>query len=151
MNHPEQRIIDFIGEHHILTVAVSRDNIPWCATCYYAYEQEQNRFIITSDHGTRHIRDVVEGSNIRVAGTIALETRLVGKIRGIQFAGEIRALDGQERDTARKRYLKRFPIARLMPELHLWSVVPDYIKMTDNRLGFGTKLIWTAAESGKSG
>jgi uncharacterized protein YhbP (UPF0306 family) len=33
-----------------------------------------------------------------------------------------------------------------MPELHLWSLAPDYIKMTDNRLGFGTKLIWKTEE-----
>ena len=26
--------------------------------------------------------------------------------------------------------------------LTIWSLTPDYIKMTDNRLGFGTKLVW---------
>ena len=44
-----------------------------------------------------------------------------------------------------------FPIARLMPNLHLWTLRPDFIKMTDNRLGFGKKLIWTADETLKSG
>ncbi|MCX6303882.1 MAG: hypothetical protein NT040_02840 [Bacteroidetes bacterium] len=168
MTYPEQRILDFIGEHHILTLAISRGNQPYCATCYYAYLGEQNQFIFTSDHDTRHIRDVVEGNNYRVAGTIALETKIVGKIRGIQFTGFIRdlrpadadpaespapgpALQGREYQTARARYLKRFPIARLMPNLHLWSLTPDYIKMTDNRLGFGKKLIWTPEESRKSG
>ena len=43
MTHPEQRIIDFIGEHHILTMAIARDNVPWCATCYYAYLVNLNR------------------------------------------------------------------------------------------------------------
>jgi uncharacterized protein YhbP (UPF0306 family) len=150
MPHPEQRIIDFIGEHHILTLAIARDNVPYCATCYYAYLKDQNSFIFTSDHETRHIRDVVLGNNYHVAGTIALETRLIGKIRGIQFTGVIRYLEGTELETAKARYLKRFPIARLMPELHLWSLAPDFIKMTDNRLGFGKKLTWTAGESPKS-
>ena len=144
MAHPEQRIIAFIGEHHILTLAIARENMPWCATCYYAYLQEQNQFIFTSDAETRHIRDVVEGNNYRVAGTIALETKIVGKIRGIQFTGVIKTAEGADLILAKKRYLKRFPIARLMPELHLWMLTPDFIKMTDNRLGFGTKLTWQA-------
>jgi uncharacterized protein YhbP (UPF0306 family) len=155
MNCPDQRIIDFIGEHHILSLAIARDNVPYCATCYYAYLKEQNQFIFSSDYETRHIRDVVEGKNYRVAGTIALETKIVGRIRGLQFTGILVPTlhDGGAGDdhngvaaNARARYLKRFPIARLMPELHLWSLTPDYIKMTDNRLGFGTKLIWMAEE-----
>ncbi len=150
MTHPEQQIIDFIGEHHIFTLAIARDNLPYCATCYYAWMKEQNQFIFTSDHETRHIRDVVEGNNYRVAGAIALETKIVGKIRGIQFTGFIAALVGDGRETARQRYLNRFPIARLMPNLHLWALVPDFIKMTDNRLGFGKKLVWTSEEFRKS-
>ena len=155
MTHPEQRIIDFIEEHHIFTLAIARDNIPYCATCYYAWMKEQNEFVFTSDHETRHVRDVVEGNNYRVAGAIALETKIVGKIRGIQFTGFITSLEntapGSTALKARARYLKRFPIARLMPNLHLWTLRPDFIKMTDNRLGFGKKLIWTADETLKSG
>ena len=89
MTHPEQRIVDFIGEHHVLTLAVARENVPYCASCYYAYQKEQNQFIFTSGHETRHISDVIEGGNYRVSGAIALETKIVGKIRGIQFTGMI--------------------------------------------------------------
>ena len=146
---PEQRIIDFIGEHHILTLAISKNNLPYCATCFYAYLKEANLFVITSDHGTRHIRDVIEGNNYTVAGTIALETKIVGKIRGIQFTGTLHNPTGDELKMMKSAYLKRFPIARLMPELNLWCIDPEYIKMTDNRLGFGTKLVWNATESSK--
>ncbi len=147
MTLPEKRITDFIGEHHILTLANSLDHIPWCTTCYYAYLKEQNHFIITSDQHTRHIREVVEGNNYRVACAIALETKLVGKIRGIQFSGLLMPLAGEDLKRAKSAYLKRFPIARLMPELHLWAIAPDYIKMTDNRLGFGKKLVWIPEDS----
>ncbi|MCX6269498.1 MAG: hypothetical protein NTW16_19455, partial [Bacteroidetes bacterium] len=123
MTYPEQRIIDFIGEHHILTLAVARDNIPYCASCYYAYMKELNQFIFTSDHETRHIRDVVEGDNFRVAATIALETKIVGKIRGIQMTGfvadlSLPGLKDRGSEAARSAYLRRFPIARLMPNSH---------------------------------
>ena len=149
MTLPERRIIDFIGEHHILTIAVSKNNEPYCATCYYVYLQELNKFVFTSDPDTRHIRDMVEGNNHKAAGTIALETKIVGKIRGIQFTGMISKLEGDQLKIARSAYLKRFPIARLIPGLHLWVLEPDFIKMTDNRLGFGKKLVWMAEKSGK--
>jgi len=137
----EKRILTFIGEHHILTLAVTRDNVPWCANCYYAWMAGSNRFIVTSDHDTRHIRDMLSSGNSRVAGTIALETKIVGKIRGIQFSGVMKELEGEALKQAKAAYLKRFPIA-LLATLHLWAIEPDYIKMTDNRLGFGTKLVW---------
>jgi uncharacterized protein len=35
----------------------------------------------------------------------------------------------------------RFPVAALM-DTRLWIVRLTFIKMTDNRLGFGKKLIW---------
>lgn len=143
MKPVNKRIITFIREHHILTLAVTRDNRPWCSTCYYAYLPEANRFIFTSDHDTRHIRDIVESGNHEVACAIALETRIVGRIRGIQFSGTMKELEGEEHKQAKAAYLKRFPIARLAT-LHLWALEPAYIKMTDNRLGFGTKLIWEA-------
>jgi len=95
--------------------------------------------IITSDNSTKHIKNL-SFSN-KVSGTIALETKIIGLIRGIQFAGEIKKLEGNELKIAEKAYLKRFPIARLM-ETTLWSISPKIIKMTDNRLGFGKKLIW---------
>lgn len=142
MNNPEPRIVDFINEHHILTLAVCRDNIPWCATCFYVYLKDENRFVFTSDPETRHIRDIMDVTQSKVAGTIALETRIVGKIRGIQFSGSMRLMDDQELKRAKNAYLKKFPIARLMSTLNLWCLEPDYIKMTDNRLGFGKKLIW---------
>jgi uncharacterized protein YhbP (UPF0306 family) len=137
----ESRVLEFICEHHIFTLAVSRDNRPWCATCYYVYLDYLNLFIFTSDHDTKHITDVVVADNYYAAGAIALETRMAGKIRGIQFAGLMRELTGNELKTAKSAYLKAFPIARLA-RLHLWGLQPEIIKMTDNRLGFGKKLIW---------
>lgn len=141
----DKRIIKFIDEHHILNLAVVRDNQPWCATCYYTYLKEENLFVVTSDDDTRHVRDMVEGDNFRVAGTIALETRIVGKIRGLQFSGVMFRPGEDFRARAKSAYLTRFPIA-LMMKLHLWVIQPNLLKMTDNRLGFGTKLIWNSTQ-----
>lgn len=135
------RMLTFISEHHIFTLAVARENRPWCATCYYVYLEDLNMFVFTSDHETKHIRDIAESGNYHVAGAIALETRMTGKIRGLQFAGLMKELEGSLLKKARSAYLREFPVARLA-KLHLWGLVPEVIKMTDNRLGFGKKLIW---------
>jgi uncharacterized protein YhbP (UPF0306 family) len=149
MTTPDPRMVEFIQEHHILTLAVSNNGVPWCATCFYVYLPAENRFVFTSDDETRHIRDVEESGHWLVAGAIALETRIVGKIRGIQFLGNLAALRGDAATPYRKAYLKRFPIARLAPRLSLWSLDPTLIKMTDNRLGFGKKLHWPATDDRK--
>lgn len=141
MNSIDKRILEFINEHHILTLAVTRDLQPWCATCFYVYDDVRNIFIFTSEDDTRHIRDAFETGNFLVAGAIALETKMVGKIRGIQFTGEMFKLTGTDVKLARKQYREKFPVARFS-RLYLWALRPDHIKMTDNRLGFGKKLTW---------
>lgn len=136
-----KRIIDYIGEHHIFTLATVSEQGPWCATCFYVYLEESNQFIFTTDPETRHGAEML--TSPQVAGAIALETSIVGKIRGVQFTGRAQLLEGEEYTAAKKRYIKRFPIAA-MAKLNLWSIHPDHYKMTDNRLGFGKKLIWSA-------
>ena len=141
MKPVDERILEFITEHHVLTLAVTGSDGPWCASCFYVYLPEKNRFVFTSDPDTKHIREFVAGNDSRVAGTIALETKITGKIRGVQFAGPMKELYGRDLEEAKAAYLERFPIARLA-KLFLWGAEPDIIKMTDNRLGFGKKLIW---------
>ena len=137
----DKRILKFIDQHHVLTLAISYRNIPWCASCFYCYMPGKNLFVFTSDPDTRHVEEFLAGGHDRVAGTIALETKVTGKIRGIQFAGAMRLLTGKELKEAKRAYLEMFPVARLA-KLHLWGVEPDFIKYTDNRLGFGKKLLW---------
>lgn len=136
-----EAITKFLGEHHIFTLAVDTSTGPWCSTCFYAYLGSLNCFVFTSEPDTRHIREVEKKANYYVSGAIALETKITGKIRGIQFTGSIRKPVGDELRKVRKAYLAAFPVARLS-KLYLWVLEPDYIKMTDNRLGFGTKLHW---------
>ncbi|MDD2195842.1 MAG: pyridoxamine 5'-phosphate oxidase family protein [Bacteroidales bacterium] len=142
MSFPDKRIVDFINEHHVLTLATSFDEEPYCANCFYVYMEEENSLVFTSDYDTKHIRQA--SHNIYVAGSIVLETSIIGKIQGIQLQGIIsEARDGLLVE-ARKAFLKRFPIAMLM-KTTLWVVDLTFLKFTDNRLGFGKKLIWEKA------
>jgi uncharacterized protein YhbP (UPF0306 family) len=135
----DEKIIRFFRKHHVLTIATSMNDEPWCASCFYVYLEGQNSLVFTTDPETRHGKEFLK--NKSVAGSVVLETPVIGKIRGIQFQGLVSEPDGELSETARKAYLKRFPVAMLM-ETHLWIVELTLIKMTDNRLGFGKKLIW---------
>jgi uncharacterized protein len=137
----DPRILTFISEHHILTLAVSIDNRPYCATCFYSYLPDLNLFVFTSDPGTRHISEIIRTENYYGSAAIALETRITGKIRGLQITGTLRKLKGEELKLGKKEFLRNFPVA-YFSELYLWGLDPGFIKMTDNRLGFGIKLIW---------
>ncbi len=97
--------------------------------------------VFTTDPETRHGKEFLK--NKIVAGSVVLETPIIGKIRGIQFQGIVyRARRGIIRKSEKDHILKRFPVAMLM-DTHLWVVELTHIKMTDNRLGFGKKLVWT--------
>lgn len=137
----DERIIKFFRKHHVLTVATSVNNEPWCANCFYVYLEDENALVFTTDAETRHGREFV--LNTTVAGSVVLETMIIGKIRGIQFQGTVSEPEGELLDKAKTAYLKRFPVAALM-DTRLWIVKLSYIKMTDNRLGFGKKLIWNS-------
>jgi uncharacterized protein YhbP (UPF0306 family) len=129
----------FIAKHHILTLATCKDNTPQCATLFFAYNADDISFIVASDTKTEHIQNVLENSS--VAGTIALETKSVGKIEGIQFKAEMYLCEDEDK----KLYFKTFPYALAMNPT-LWKIKLLHVKLTDNRLGFGKKIIWDALE-----
>ena len=133
------RIIKFFRKHHVLTIATSVDNVPWSANCFYVYLEEENALVFTTDGDTRHGKEFIKNPN--VAGSVVLETMVIGRIRGIQFQGIISEPEGELLSKANWAYLKKFPPAALM-DTHLWIVMLTLIKMTDNRLGFGKKLMW---------
>lgn len=135
----DKRIIAFFKKHHVLTIATTVESEPWCANCFYVYLEDQNALIFTSGSDTRHGKEFL--INRLVAGSVVLETMIIGKIRGIQFQGIISKPEGDLQLKAKWAYLKRFPPAALM-DTELWIVNLTHIKMTDNRLGFGKKIIW---------
>ncbi|MBR6560961.1 MAG: pyridoxamine 5'-phosphate oxidase family protein [Alistipes sp.] len=134
----DKKIVDFIGEHHVLTLATATaDCAPYCCNAFYAYRD--GAFIFTTDTSTHHGKMMTE--NPRVAASIVLETRTVGKVQGLQITGTIKpAIDGDK-----MTYIKSFPYAAVA-DLHLWRLEADFLKLTDNTLGFGKKLIWQREE-----
>lgn len=139
MNLPDKTIIEFIKEHHVLTLATCVNSVPYCSNMFYTLLEKELYLIFTSDKKTRHITEV--GQNPVVAGSIVLETETIGKIQGLQFCGNMTEISGKIKAKAVAAYIKRFPYA-VLSGTPLWAIELTYMKFTDNRLGFGKKLIW---------
>ena len=141
---PDKRIIEFILEHHVMSLACAAHGDLWCANCFYVFLEEEMSFVVTSEEETRHAQLFME--NPVVTGSIALETEVIGKIRGLQFRAVVEKCDESLFDKYRLAYLKRFPYA-ILKVGEIWRLVLTELKYTDNRLGFGKKLKW---KSGKN-
>ncbi len=128
----DEKLVQFIKEHHLLSIASSYNNNPHCVTLFYAFSEKEMRFIVSSGVNTDHM--IYLDKNPKCAGTIALETKEIGKIVGLQYKATI------ERATFKEKalYLKAYPLAvALNPTL--WSLHVEHIKFIDNSLGFGSK------------
>jgi len=135
MNDNLQKINNFINKHHVLSLATSADSELSACNLFYAYDEEEVSFVVASSDDTTHIEHILK--NPKVAGTIVLETKIVGKIQGLQFRGEF--LEVKE-ESLKKLYFMTFTYALAMRP-KLWQIKLDYLKMTDNNLGFGKKII----------
>lgn len=132
-------IENFIVSQKNMTLCTSVNNIPECASCFYTFMPEGAYLIFKSKNTTGHVCRAL--ANNKVAGTILPDISKIGNIRGIQFSGIF--LEPQEDllEKAKKIYYSKFPLA-LGISGELWLIKLTYIKMTDNTLGFGKKLIW---------
>lgn len=136
---PDSSVIEFIKNHHVLTLATCAGPIPYCSSMFYALLEKEFCLVFTSDKKTRHITEAIQ--NPTVAGSIVLETETVGKIQGLQFCGKMTETSGKLKTKAVTAYIKRFPYA-ILSGTPLWIIEITYTKFTDNRLGFGKKLVW---------
>ena len=129
----DKKIINFIQKHHVLSCSFSSEDKLHSASCFYLFLDNPPRFIVASSEDTLHVELAKKSS--AVSGTVHLETNQIGKIQGIQYNGIWVKANNKDK----KAYLTRYPYAiALNPKL--WCIDIEYIKFTDNTLGFGTKL-----------
>lgn len=134
-----ETIAAFVREHHVMTLATGGDGMPYATPLFYAYDERQNLFIFASGPDTAHTAQMQVDP--AVAAAIYLETETVGKVRGLQLTGRVAPAE----DADRRCYYGRFPYARALRPV-LWRLEPAWMKLTDNRLGFGKKLVWEAVQ-----
>lgn len=118
---------------------VNGDGVPRTANLFYAFDEERRSFIFTSSLTTAHATAMSRCP--AVGANIVLETKNIGRIEGLQIEGHATRPTDKELSRVRSIYLKKFPFA-IVADLELWSLRADFVKMTDNKLGFGKKILW---------
>lgn len=129
------RIEKFLRRHRVMTLASVDSKGVWCANIFYVYHDGE--LIFFSSCETRHV--AAARTNPAVSCSVALESRLVARLQGVQIEGQFAEAAPE---IYRKIFLKRFPFAAAWNE-QLWRVTIISAKFTDNTLGFGTKLYWS--------
>lgn len=99
-------IEDYLEEAKLMQVATSKNNQPWAASLYFAYDNLWNLYWI-SRSTRRHSEEIKD--NEKVAGTIVLPHTHGQKVRGLQFQGIAKQLKGEEVKNGMDCYSKCYP------------------------------------------
>ncbi|MDQ0325894.1 uncharacterized protein YhbP (UPF0306 family) [Rhodopseudomonas julia] len=137
---PDQRINEFLVSHHVLALACADGQDVWAANCFYLWLPQSASFVILTDGSTRHAEMML--ARRQVAGCVAGQPEKVEDIKGVQFSARTTRLPDAAAPSVRTLYEERFPVASKMPA-PVWLLEADFLKYTDNSLGFGTKILWS--------
>ncbi len=138
-----QAVLDFLQEHQTLTLAtVGPDGTPHAAALFYAYTEDL-RLIFLSAPDTQHAQHI--GNSAPVAVTIQADGQDWRRIIGLQLHG----IAGPADENARRIYLARFSfiartesLVQLLRGVRFYVIMPTWVRLIDNRLGFGHKQEW---------
>ena len=135
-----ERITEFIDGQKVATICcLDEENKPYCFSCFFVLDKEKHVIYFKSSATTHHGQ--ILHQNPVVAGTIQPDKLNPLAIQGIQFTGSILDVTDPLCSAAKSVYHKKYPFAMAMPG-EVWTVQFQYIKMTDNTLGFGKKITW---------
>ena len=132
----DEMIVKFLKKMHLASVCVVDDEgQPYAFSAFYAFDEVNFCLLLASCDESSHIK-FLKNSKL-VAGTVALDTKIVGKIEGVQFQGAMRKASEDEQ----KKYFKRYFYAKAI-DPKIWSISLEKVKFTSNTLGFGKKIKW---------
>lgn len=127
------------------------DGDPHAADVYFAADEELNLYFF-SDPVSQHGVDIAR--NVSAAVTIHPECQGWEGIYGLQLRGEVRRVKpDMEWDLAWKRYVAKFPfvseLKAVVEQNQLFVFHPHWIRLVDNRRGFGYKEEWIRIPEGR--
>lgn len=129
-----------------LTLATcGADGAPHAAPVYFAADAGP-RLYFFSDPASQHSLDLERDP--RAAAAIYPECDGWQEIRGLQLRGQVhRVPPGAEWDAAWACYAARFPFVHALKAIvarnTLYVFIPHWVRLVDNRRGFGFKQEWT--------
>jgi hypothetical protein len=145
-----KRLLNFLRNHQVVTIAVVEpDGTAHAAALFYVVDDELNLYVLT-EPASRHGRAMARTG--RVAGTIQRDRQEWQEIQGAQFRGHCRRLRGAAHERGWDLFAARFPfvrntavagLAQALGKIALWRIEPAWMRLIDNRRGFGHKEEWT--------
>jgi uncharacterized protein YhbP (UPF0306 family) len=122
------------------------DGTPRATPVFFATD-ESLRLIFLSDPASAHSRNLAASQHSSAAAYP--EERDWRRLRGVQMMGLASALDGSEAEAARRAYARRFPfvteLAAGMAASRIYAFTPSWVRLIDNRRGFGFQQEWRLA------
>jgi uncharacterized protein YhbP (UPF0306 family) len=120
---------------------------PHAAPVYFAAGDELHLYFF-SDPESQHGQDFLHDHRAAVA--FYPECREWEEIRGVQMKGEVQTVKpGDQWEYAWKVFRAKFPFVTDLQELvaqnQLYVFVPHWVRLVDNRIGFGYKKEWILA------
>lgn len=134
MKKLDDKIVSFIKKMNLLTFCVSENDLPYCASSFYVFDEKRSKIIILASSTSKHIQ--IAQRNPNVAINIALDTKIIAQIQGAQIQAKFSKGD----ENHKKLYLEKFPIAKMLI-FETFVLDIKWVKYVDNSLGFGTKLV----------
>ncbi|HMM54003.1 MAG TPA: pyridoxamine 5'-phosphate oxidase family protein [Candidatus Desulfobacillus sp.] len=143
-----ERVLAFLGEHHVMTLATLGADGPWAAAVFYAFEAGGTaapRLDFLSAAGTRPARDLA--AEPRAAATIQRDYDDWPGIRGLQLSGAVHAVSSADEARVRALYQQRYPLIgggagvprkllEALGRIRWYAFVPADIHLIDNTRGF---------------
>lgn len=139
------QVVELLALSALTLATAGPDGQPHAAPVYFV-AGESLRLYFFSAADSRHSTDVARDP--RAAAALYPECRTWREIRGLQLHGAVHPVEpGPEWDGAWERYAAKFPfVSALRDEVarsRLYVFVPRWVRLVDNRQGFGFKQEWT--------
>ncbi|EAK2176620.1 hypothetical protein ACX6CC_000776 [Campylobacter coli] len=129
----DERILEFIKNEQLLSWAMSDEKGVHIANAFYVFDEKNLAFIIASHEDTKHIK--LASKNPSIALNIAKESK-IAFLKGIQAKAKFKSASKEQI----KIYFSKFPFAKLDKSAKIYALELDWLKFTNNALGFGKKL-----------
>jgi flavin prenyltransferase len=146
-NQPAQNIEgkEFWDLPAMTLATTGKDGMPYAATVYFACGEDRQLFFFSAGD-SQHSANLA--GNPQAAVTIHPLADSWQEIRGLQLQGQVHPVaDKEEWEAAWRLYMAKFPFAADLKDVvaknTLYAFQPDWIRLIDNRRGFGFKEEWT--------
>lgn len=140
MKNIHDTLIHFLQKQTCATICCSDENgNPYCFSCYYSFNNADGLLYFKSSPASQH--SILLQKNRNIAGTVLPDKISKLITRGVQFQGELLDQFHSITKDAFANYHLRHPLA-IGFKGNVYVIQINQVKMTDNSLGFGKKIIW---------